>query len=161
MLNKSSLIAIGRGASIIKLQTSVSVLLAGVGSDLWVDMQPVPSGYVRLIQAVSQTRDSTFTGAEEVSCFVCDSTMNPLNSPVDANTGRVNFAQLGAFIGALFPFGTNPLSISAAQPVGFVAVLASQQFLRFVTASLTPAQFPNVGDFANIQVFYSDISICE
>jgi hypothetical protein len=144
----------GLGAGIVKLQTSKSVAT----EDLWCDMPVVPIGYVRLIQAISLTPNSNLSAGESVSAFVCDQTMSPNNSPLLAS-GRLDFTKVGAFVGlATVAFGS-----ASSFPLGQnceMLILAPGQFLRFATASVS-APFPAIGDFANVSVFYSDISICE
>lgn len=151
-------VKLGLGAAISKLQTTVSVLIAGFGCDIFVDHTVVPNGIGRLIMAASLSPDSKLTGTENISMFVCDSTMAPLDNPISQQTGRVIYARLGA----LLAFDTVAGADSTNFPLGnncVNAMLAPGQYLRFVTASQS-APFPNVGDFANIQVFYADIPLC-
>jgi hypothetical protein len=145
------IVEFGKGSSIVKLQTTVSA----AGEDIFVDMQQVPVGYVRVIQNASMTPDSNLTAAENITPFVCDQTMSPSVSPL-LPTGRIDQAKTGVALGQSWSVGAgNPFSM-LGEPVAFIAVLGPGQFLRFATNGTNP----NPGDFANIQVFYSDVPIC-
>lgn len=152
-MNLTDLIKLGNGASIAKLQTTIST---GGGNQCWVDSSVVSDGYVRVIQAMSLSSDSKLSASENIFGFVCDQTMSPGINP-SPQGGGTDFSKLGVLIGSGSVGTTFSTTIYFVMPL---AVMASGMFLRFVTITGTGAA-PTAGDFANIQVLYSDIPICD